>query len=268
MARRAASHNSNLEPLIGNMRKRPSVGHQRLIRNNQLMAFKHEGSGVRWIRKGQRGVRESGWESWRVRRFCGPPRVECQQERRIRIGSARVRLLIDATFNFLEALRIQLGLGRRKIQLRSGTFAQPCRASAAPSMPGERADHRIAHPRVAPCAPLLQELQEASSKAKFSAAVGAFLPDIRESSKSPVTLYARKCSSFPSGRGVGYARVSGNSEPMQIARMQSAAAALTHPDWRAALITFQMTIAARSLHVVRTQMRMSRTTLLPHALVF
>ena len=25
------------------MRKRPSVGHQRLIKNNQLMAFKHEG---------------------------------------------------------------------------------------------------------------------------------------------------------------------------------------------------------------------------------
>ena len=92
-----------------------------------------------------------------------------------------------------------------------------------------------------------------ASKAKLSAAkIGAFLPDIASPSKSPVTLYARKCSSFPLSRPVGTRSVSGNSEPMQIARTQSAAAALTHPDWRAALITFQMTIAARSLHVVRT----------------
>ena len=68
----------------------------------------------------------------------------------------------------------------------------------------------------------------------------------RVASKSPVTLYARKCSSLPSGRPVGTRSVSGKSEPMQIAKTQSAAAALTHPDWRAASITFQMTIAARS----------------------
>jgi hypothetical protein len=54
---------------------------------------------------------------------------------------------------------------------------------------------------------------------------------------------------------------------MQIARTQSAAAALTHPDWRAVLITFQKTIAARSLHVVRTVSKGQRSPPYPHALV-
>ena len=65
------------------------------------------------------------------------------------------------------------------------------------------------------------------------------LPDIASPSKSPVTLYARKCSSFPSGRPVGTRSVSGKSETMIITRTHSAATALTNPDWRAASITFQ-----------------------------